>query len=168
MTTEVNELYLPVIDSNGQEVDTRFTPSGEIPSLRDPAVAQWDGSIVERSVLEARTSPIGSEVPECPRSVGAESYKHNPHQCLDCGRRIRWVKERLDEEEQQETETLRVSGDFLFGLPSITPLWGTPDELLAAEGQGWMLAGTDGTGKTSTAIQYVKARLGLPEWDGHM
>lgn len=148
----------------GKEVDTKFVRPEDIPpNLRDPAVAS-DGTVTERSILEARID----QSPPIPTCSDMSQIGHDARQCLGCQRRIRWVQERLDEEEEQETQTMRVSGDFLFDLPSIAPLWGTSDELLAAEGQGWMIVGPDGTGKTSTAIQYVKARLGLSEWDGQM
>jgi hypothetical protein len=47
------------------------------------------------------------------------------------------------------------------------PIWGSGTQVLSAVGQPWMLVGPDGIGKTSTAGQYTKARLGLAEemWD---
>lgn len=71
-----------------------------------------------------------------------------------------------DEAVRLTSTSMRVSGDYLFDLPTVAPVWGTPDELLAAEGQGWMIVGPDGTGKTSLACEYAKARLALPGWGG--
>lgn len=94
------------------------------------------------------------------------------NQCLACVTRREWVTEtvraRREELSSAGDSMMRVSGAELFDMPPVAPIWGTPAALLAAEGQGWMIAGPDGTGKTSTAAQYVKARLGLAGWSGDM
>ena len=77
----------------------------------------------------------------------------------------RWARQQVErmEDEHAEVASMRVSGGYLFDLPTDAPVWGTREELLAAEGQGWMIVGPDGTGKTSCACQYAKARLGLAD-----
>lgn len=88
---------------------------------------------------------------------------HDPQACLHCLRRRRWARERIDETEEERVGSMRVSGAHLLDLPPISPIWGTDPGVLSAQGQAWMLAGSDGTGKTTLAGQYAKARLGMAD-----
>jgi replicative DNA helicase len=47
--------------------------------------------------------------------------------------------------------------------PNIPAAWGTSDRVLWAEGEGLMLVGPDGVGKTTIAQQLVLARIGLTD-----
>ncbi|MCB0951036.1 MAG: AAA family ATPase [Mycobacterium sp.] len=51
--------------------------------------------------------------------------------------------------------------EFLMSRPEHTPLWGVGDELLWARGQGLMICGPQGVGKSTVAQQLVFARMGL-------
>ena len=93
-------------------------------------------------------------------------YGYDRSQCEGCMLRREWVRERvrdrLEERANLGLSSMRVSGGHLFDLdPSESPIWGDLQAPLSAEGQAWMICGPDGTGKTSTACQYLKARLGL-------
>jgi predicted ATPase len=61
-------------------------------------------------------------------------------------------------------DSMVVSGDFALDVPSVSPLWGTAEAPLMAKGQPTMLAGPDGTGKSTVISQYVKTRLRLAGW----
>jgi hypothetical protein len=53
-------------------------------------------------------------------------------------------------------------GDFLFGdAIDPTPIWGEGDRVLWAEGEGLMIYGPQGRGKSTLAQQIVNARAGL-------
>jgi AAA domain len=53
-------------------------------------------------------------------------------------------------------------GDFLFGdAIDPTPIWGEGDRILWAEGEGLMIYGPQGRGKSTLAQQIVNARAGL-------
>lgn len=69
----------------------------------------------------------------------------------------------LAAEKAERTRLLSViePGDSVFSLPADPVIWGTPQAPVAVEGQGWMICGADGNGKTSDAGQYVKARIGI-------
>ena len=79
----------------------------------------------------------------------------------------RWARQTVDEEDQAEVTSMRVTGDVLLDMPGVSPIWGGAAAPFSAEGQPWMVVGSDGTGKTSTAGQYAHARLGLTGamWD---
>lgn len=111
---------------------------------------------------------LGSRPSRCERDHGSPHGRDPMGKCLTCQVEIEWTRSearRVVEttSEQIDVSSMRVSGGYLFDLPTDAPIWGTPDELLAAEGQSWMIVGPDGTGKTSCACQYVKARLGLAQ-----
>jgi hypothetical protein len=57
-----------------------------------------------------------------------------------------------------------ISGDLLYELPSASPIWGPEDAPYSSAGQGWMICGQDGSGKSTMAQQYLKGRLWLPSW----
>lgn len=103
--------------------------------------------------------PDDGRPPECQRF----GYQHDALACPDCLRRRAWAREVTEDDALPDVTSMRVSGDFLFDQPTDSPIFGTADEMLAAEGQAWMLVGGDGTGKTSSACQYSKARLGLAD-----
>lgn len=53
-------------------------------------------------------------------------------------------------------------GTFLFDVPEVPPaIWGNGAEVLWAEGEGLILAGPSGVGKTTLAGQILRARIGL-------
>ena len=68
-----------------------------------------------------------------------------------------------------QAESLRLEraldgATFIFREPDQIPaVWGTRDQVLWAEGEGLMIVGPDGVGKTTIAQQLVLARLGLTD-----
>jgi hypothetical protein len=71
---------------------------------------------------------------------------------------------------QQETaERLvrtRLGGDFILDEPEIIPaIWGQGERVLWAEGEGIMITGHQGVGKTIVAQQLVLHRIGLRAGD---
>jgi replicative DNA helicase len=66
------------------------------------------------------------------------------------------------EETQYQRHGPALAGDFLFG-DSIdpTPIWGVGDQVLWAEGEGLMIYGPQGRGKSTLAQQLVNARNGF-------
>lgn len=55
-------------------------------------------------------------------------------------------------------------GDILFTAPETPPaVWGDGSEVLWAQGEALVIAGPQGTGKTSVAGQLLRARLGLQD-----
>lgn len=105
------------------------------------------------------------------RYGGDAAYRRLVEERTDWRRADREASRRVDAEEERQVADeagMWVTGVDLADLPAIAPIWGDEEHLLAAEGQGWMIVGPDGTGKTSTASQYVKARLALPGWGGFM
>jgi hypothetical protein len=58
-----------------------------------------------------------------------------------------------------------ITGDrFILDQPKDVPaLWGTGNKVLWSEGEGLMIAGVQGIGKTSLAAQLVRAMLGLSD-----
>jgi len=57
-------------------------------------------------------------------------------------------------------------GSFLFDIPAGTPaVWGSGQHVLWAEGEGLMIAGPQGVGKTSDAGQLAFGLCGVPGFD---
>jgi ABC-type uncharacterized transport system fused permease/ATPase subunit len=57
---------------------------------------------------------------------------------------------------------IRLGGDFILDEPEIVPaVWGTGERVLWAEGEGIMITGHQGVGKTTVAQQLVLHRIGL-------
>lgn len=129
---------------------------------RTPGMAWVPAATPGGSETLVPLAQIEREPPMCSIS---HPYGSDRAQCLTCQRRVAWVRRSVQAEEDDRltasASSLRVSGSFLRDLPSVAPIWGTSELLLASEGQGWMIVGPDGTGKTSAACQYVKARLGV-------
>ena len=58
--------------------------------------------------------------------------------------------------QQATAERVRLGGDFILDEPQIIPaVWGTGERVLWAEGEGIMLTGHQGVGKTTVAQQLV-------------
>jgi hypothetical protein len=121
-----------------------------------------------RGLVEALEADRGGP-PQCPEAGGRFS-DHNSRQCLVCRVREEWVvrqaREQLDEGDEGDY-SMRVSGDTLLDLDPVAPIWGDDTAPVSAEGQALLFVGPDGSGKTSTAGQYSRARLGLAHemWD---
>lgn len=63
-----------------------------------------------------------------------------------------------------DTVRLVDGGSFVFDTPDRTPaVWGSEGRVLWAEGEGLILFGNEGVGKTTLALQVVRARLGLAD-----
>ncbi|SDO72615.1 AAA domain-containing protein [Pedococcus dokdonensis] len=98
-------------------------------------------------------------------------YGYDRRQCIKCMLRQEYVRRevqaQLDEVAEADEYSMRVSGDALLDLDPVAPIWGDAFAPVTAEGQALMIVGPDGTGKTSTAGQYGRARLGLADemWD---
>lgn len=112
--------------------------------------------VARRRCLQTFVPITDHEPSECP----ATGFGHDSQGCVTCLRRRAWVRRAVEEEEQAEVASMRVSGGYLFDIPTDAPIWGTPEVMLSAEQQGWMMARSDGTGKTSCACQYVRLGLG--------
>ncbi|MGH8878474.1 MAG: AAA family ATPase [Stackebrandtia sp.] len=57
---------------------------------------------------------------------------------------------------------LKQGGAWVLDVPDHTPaIWGSGDEVLWAAGEALMIAGGQGTGKTTLAHQLIRGRLGL-------
>lgn len=143
-------------DQHNQNTDV---PDGYV---RMPA----QGGIYDEIVPATAENRWESEAPECdvPHLPG-----YDRRACPKCQRRVRAVQRRLDQEEMAEQlEALAgrwLSADEALDVPDAPAIWGDEESPYSSEGQAWMIAGADGTGKTSLACQYVKARLGLPTWE---
>lgn len=62
----------------------------------------------------------------------------------------------------QERDRLVPGGTFILEVPAeIAPVWGEPGSVLWAQGEGTMLFGPQGVGKTTVAQQLALARCGL-------
>lgn len=71
-------------------------------------------------------------------------------------------KPRDSRQEHLHLERALDGASFILHEPSTVPAaWGDDDQVLWAEGEGLMLVGPDGVGKTTVAQQLVLARIGL-------
>jgi DNA-binding NtrC family response regulator len=83
---------------------------------------------------------------------------------------MKWAENVTQQLRQQETaERLvrtRLGGDFILDEPEIIPaIWGQGERVLWAEGEGIMITGHQGVGKTIVAQQVVLHRIGLRAGD---
>jgi DNA-binding NtrC family response regulator len=83
---------------------------------------------------------------------------------------MKWAENVTQQLRQQETaERLvrtRLGGDFILDEPEIIPaIWGQGERVLWAEGEGIMITGHQGVGKTIVAQQLVLHRIGLRAGD---
>lgn len=71
---------------------------------------------------------------------------------------------RRAEVEQETPDVFRRGGGFVLDVPE-TPIaiWGSGDQVIWAEGEAFMIAAPQGVGKTTVALQLVRAMLGLQE-----
>jgi hypothetical protein len=145
---------------------------GSIVHVTNEGAVWCDGGCRPKDVRTALDLRVGTVQP-CPR---AKDSRHRWEGfCPTCNlyeqatRRLNSAElDRIEEERSNiAASSMRVSGGYLFDLPADAPIWGTRRDVLSAEGQGWMICGPDGRGKTSVAAQYAKARLGLASemWD---
>lgn len=80
----------------------------------------------------------------------------------------RAAEEEIEAAAIAQTPNQWLHGDAVLDLPSVSPNWGPPDCPLTAAGQSTLIFGPDGTGKSTVAQHYTKARLALPGWSGGM
>jgi hypothetical protein len=75
----------------------------------------------------------------------------------------RFAAEQMEERNTRVQGVRRMDGDaFLYDLPEHPPvLWGTGDDALWMAGEGTLLVGGDGVGKTTLAQQLILARVGV-------
>ncbi len=83
---------------------------------------------------------------------------------------MKWAENVTQQLRQQETaERLvptRLGGDFILDEPEIIPaIWGQGQRVLWAEGEGIMITGHQGVGKTIVAQQLVLHWIGLRAGD---
>jgi replicative DNA helicase len=150
-------------------------PEGE----RDETLFRWacrlrrqlgdDGRrIVELAVLDAAancTPPFPSD--EALRKV--EQAFRQPEEELPVGF-VKWEESVTQPMRQQETAErsarLQLGGDFILDEPEIIPaIWGQGERVLWPEGEGIMITGHQGVGKTTVAEQLVLHRIGLRAGD---
>jgi replicative DNA helicase len=73
-----------------------------------------------------------------------------------------WTLGIQQDAEAQKRERLVTGGDWALDEPEVVPaIWGEGNRVLWAEGEGFMLNGHQGTGKTTIAQQLVLHRLGV-------
>lgn len=61
-------------------------------------------------------------------------------------------------------DVFRLGGTFVLDVPPTPPaVWGRDDHVIWAEGEAFMLAAPQGVGKTTIALQLVRALLGLQD-----
>ena len=64
--------------------------------------------------------------------------------------------------EQETPDVFKTGGGFILDAPETpTAIWGVNDQVIWAEGEAFMLAAPQGVGKTTVALQVVRALLGL-------
>ncbi|WP_143220972.1 hypothetical protein [Actinomadura sp. CNU-125] len=132
-------------------------------TLRD-----WEDSQTGLRVVRTERYSVQADDGGPPVCTEVSDRSHDPRQCLGCSRRTAWVADQVRLESQAAGLELAnaafKSGREVFETPPFNPLWGTEDELLSSVGQGLMIAGRDGTGKTSFGQEYAKRRAGLSGW----
>lgn len=70
--------------------------------------------------------------------------------------------ERREEISAETPDIFKAGGDFILDQPDLPPaVWGDGDHVIWAEGEACLIAAPQGVGKTTLALQVVKARLGL-------
>jgi hypothetical protein len=68
--------------------------------------------------------------------------------------------------QQATAERIRLGGELILDEPQIIPaVWGTGERVLWAEGEGIMITGHQGAGKTTVAQHLVLHRIGLRAGD---
>lgn len=70
----------------------------------------------------------------------------------------------LPGEEIEEEDRLRFldGGSFILDVPDVAPaVWGDGKDVIWAQGEALMLCGPSGVGKTTMAVQLLRARIGL-------
>lgn len=68
------------------------------------------------------------------------------------------------EVEQETPDLFQRGGGFVLDVPPTPPaVWGDGDHVIWAEGEAFMIAAPQGVGKTTVALQLVRALLGLQE-----
>ncbi|WP_430645426.1 AAA family ATPase [Agromyces sp. GXS1127] len=74
-------------------------------------------------------------------------------------------RERIEQSERRDAvQRLMPGGEFIFSEPDEIPaVWGTGERVLWAEGEGLMIAGSQGLGKTTIAQQLVLSRIAIRE-----
>ncbi|RQW83568.1 AAA family ATPase [Micromonospora globispora] len=71
---------------------------------------------------------------------------------------------RRAEVEAETPDLFHSGGAFVLDIPETPPaVWGDGDHVIWAEGEALMIAAPQGVGKTTVALQLVRARLGLQD-----
>lgn len=71
---------------------------------------------------------------------------------------------RRAETEQEMPDVFTRGGGFVLDIPDNPPaVWGDGDSVIWAEGEACMIAAPQGVGKSTVALQVVRARLGLAD-----
>jgi DNA polymerase III delta prime subunit len=66
--------------------------------------------------------------------------------------------------ENETPDVFTRGGSFVLDAPDVPPaIWGRDDHVIWAEGEAFMLAAPQGVGKTTVALQLVRAMLGLQD-----
>lgn len=73
----------------------------------------------------------------------------------------KYVKKHMAIQSHSGERRIVAGGDFLCDKPKLTPVWGEGNDVLWAEGEGFMIVADQGLGKSTIAQQLVFARLGL-------
>lgn len=68
------------------------------------------------------------------------------------------------EVEQETPDVFKPGGSFVLDVPETPPsIWGRDEHVIWAEGEAFMIAAPQGVGKTTLALQLVRAMLGLQD-----
>lgn len=140
----------------GQRDDTLFRFACR---LRRQHASDGDGgrSAVQLLVLEAArnsTPPFPRE--EALRKI-EQAFKQD-HSELDVDLDLSGLRAATEDKRPR----LVTGGSFIFDQPDTVPsVWGDGDSVLWAEGEGLMIAGQQGLGKTTIAQQLVLSRIGV-------
>jgi replicative DNA helicase len=124
--------------------------------------------IVELAVLDAAANCIPPFPPEEALRKVDQAFRQAEEELPVAF--VKWVENVTQQMQQQEiaerSVRLQLGGDFILDEPQIIPaVWGTGERVLWAEGEGVMITGHQGVGKTTVAQQLVLHRIGLRTGD---
>lgn len=90
-----------------------------------------------------------------------DPYEHDQWAGMDASPRTIAAREEI---EAEMPDVFQGGGSFVLDVPEIPPaVWGDGKSVIWAEGEACMIAAPQGVGKTTVALQVVRARLGLAD-----
>jgi replicative DNA helicase len=136
--------------------------NGEPPMPETQARAKFD-SILAWGIAQANQHPI-EELRARRKTVAPPPESVRPVTGNDSANFF-GLRNQYDSSTSESNQWGIITGDrFILDQPKDVPaLWGTGNKVLWSEGEGLMIAGVQGIGKTSLAAQLVRAMLGLSD-----